>query len=165
MSIADDMSLMAMQAANMSPASIARIMGWSPARAAKRLAELAPGAARLSRLAQAGAVVRPKPVEPIAERPIEAGVGLVLRTFMVWGGRQGAACLLGDGRQVFTVTGRARQDAGARIPVRQVEVGEVFPETRPSDPDQLAAYLAALAAIGWGSDGSCWVMVEGRADA
>ena len=114
----DDVSLLAMQAAGMAVASIASVMGWNVTRATRRLDFLnaEPVAHEAAALDQA---ISPKlrAIAPVSEKPIPEGQGLVLRAFTVHPDGFGADCVLADGRRVFTVTGRDRQDPGSRIQV------------------------------------------------
>jgi len=134
-STADDVSLLAMQAARMSPASIALTMGWSEARTARRLRVLNGALPTMMgpRPDETPAVADAEPEEEPPEdddTPVEPGQGLVTRAFAVLPSGYGADCRLSDGRRVFTLTGKNRQAPGRRIRVSQGDgvwtmVGEV----------------------------------------
>lgn len=127
MSTADDISLLAMQAARLSPASIALTMGWSEARTARRLRLLNGAVCPMSGSGQGAAtppVETPDPEDEPEEddyTPVEPGHGLVTRAFAVLPSGFGADCRLSDGRRVFTLTGKERQALGRRIRVAQGE--------------------------------------------
>jgi len=160
MSKADDLSLLAMQAARMSTAAIAATMGWGLERATKRLQDLnggaEPGEAVVVAFAPAAPGMSPSPVDALDEKPLGEGEALVLRSFSLRAGGYGADCLLGDGRRVFTVTGRDRQDPTTRIRVEQIEAADVFPPMPAAGEDAEPAAPQT---------GLVWRMARARADA
>lgn len=135
MTTIDDQSLLAMQSARMSPASIAQTMGWRLARVERRLGELAEAAKRAATaFSGAGAALSaaitearftaPREIAPVAEKPILAGTALILRSFSVWGGGHASHGELADGRRVLIWTGDPKLSPGARPKVREADVSD-----------------------------------------
>lgn len=143
----------------MSVASIAYTMGWGVDRTTKRL-QLLNGCAPEAVVVgfpddpEPPVAASVKPVQPIEEKPIGLGEGLVLRAFGLRFGGHGADCLLADGRRVFTVTGRDRIEPGKRIRVEQVPVADALP------PQVEEGAEAAPTPTGF-----VWRMVKAKADA
>ncbi len=143
----------------MSLASIAATMGWGLERTTKRLQLLngvEPSAVVVAFAddPEPPVAASVKPVEPIDEKPIAPGEGLVLRSFALRYGGHGADCLLADGRRVFTVTGRDAQAPGKRIRVEQVPEADALPRQveEGEEPQPQPA-------------GFVWRMVKAKADA
>lgn len=118
MSRADNESLLAMQSARMSVASIAHTMGWSEARVQRRLDRLALKDTAAPEEDPDDQVVVAPPPEP--EPPqLSEGEGWVMWTFCVFAGGYGAAVVIPDGRLVYAETGREQLVLSAKVAVAQ----------------------------------------------
>ncbi len=117
MSRADNESLLAMQSARMSVASIAHTMGWSEARVLRRLDALVPmrPGADEDPDDQVVVALEPEPQPP----PLSEGEGWVMWTFCVFSGGYGAAVVIPDGRLVYAETGREQLAMSVKVAVAQ----------------------------------------------
>ncbi len=125
MSRADNESLLAMQSARMSVASIAHTMGWSEARVQRRLEALnAPRSPDQPVPANEADDQLGAPSADPAPPQLAAGEGWVMWTFCVFAGGYGAAVVIPDGRLVYAETGRDQLPLSVKVAV--VQSGDVW---------------------------------------